>query len=57
VQKEFNPENVARETAALLEPARRDEVKRGLARVRAALGEPGAARRAAEWVLRTAEGQ
>lgn len=55
VQKEFNPENVAREVGALLDPARRDEVKRGLARVRAALGESGAARRAAEWVLRTAE--
>ncbi|HXY38181.1 MAG TPA: lipid-A-disaccharide synthase [Vicinamibacteria bacterium] len=48
IQKDFRPETVAAEALRLLEDgSRRAEVRRGLAEVRARLGEPGASARAA----------
>jgi lipid-A-disaccharide synthase len=54
IQDDCTPETVAREAIALLtNDVRRDEMRRGLARVREKLGGPGASRRAAEAILRT----
>jgi lipid-A-disaccharide synthase len=48
IQGEVLPERIAAEARAILDdPARAAEIRRDLARVRALLGEPGAARRAA----------
>lgn len=51
LQGEASGERMARELLAMLEPERAAEVRRALAEVRPALGEPGAAGRAAEAVL------
>jgi lipid-A-disaccharide synthase len=51
VQDEFTPERLARVLGAwLADPAALAARRRGLARVRERLGEPGAARRTAEWL-------
>ena len=55
IQDDFTPARVADETVGLLtDPARAAEMRRALAEVRGALGEPGASRRAAEAVLSVA---
>jgi lipid-A-disaccharide synthase len=55
IQDDFTPARVADETVGLLtDPARAAEMRRALADVRGALGEPGASRRAAEAVLSVA---
>jgi len=55
IQDAFTPARVADETVGLLtDPARAAEMRRALAEVRGALGEPGASRRAAEAVLSVA---
>jgi lipid-A-disaccharide synthase len=55
IQDDFTPARVADETVALLtDPVRAVEMRRALAEVRGALGEPGASRRAAEAVLSVA---
>ena len=52
IQSAFTPESVAKETVALLtDPARVDDMRHGLADVRAKLGRPGASTRAAAAVL------
>lgn len=49
IQDDFTPDAVAREAARLLEsPNARDEMRAGLANVRARLGKPGAIERAAQ---------
>lgn len=53
-QDEVNPERIAREVLALLDPAKREEVAQGYAEVRKRLGGPGAVGRAAEVVLEAA---
>ncbi|UCF81788.1 MAG: lipid-A-disaccharide synthase [Acidobacteriota bacterium] len=56
IQEKFRARPLAREVRAILEDSTRREVMlKGLEKVRKALGESGAARRAAEWVLRTVE--
>jgi lipid-A-disaccharide synthase len=51
IQRDFTPEAVAAETTALLEePTRREALRVELARVREALGPPGASERAAQVV-------
>lgn len=56
IQDDFTPETVAREAIALLtDEARAERVRQDLARVRTRLGAPGASRRAAEAVIRTAQ--
>jgi lipid-A-disaccharide synthase len=58
IQDAFTPEAVAREALSMLnDPVRRQRIKAGLARVRERLGEPGASRRAAAAILRTAKPQ
>jgi lipid-A-disaccharide synthase len=53
VQDAFTPEAVAREALAILtDRERAATIRRGLAKVRARLGGPGASRRAAEAILR-----
>lgn len=53
IQADVTPERVAAEARAILDdPARAAAIRADLARVRALLGEPGAARRAAEIALR-----
>jgi lipid-A-disaccharide synthase len=57
LQAEATPDAIAREAVSLLsDDARRAAVRAGFARVRERLGEPGAAGRAAEIVLRLARG-
>lgn len=57
VQEAFTPAAVSGEVAGLLrDPARAGRMREALARVRARLGPPGAARRAAEAVLAEARG-
>jgi lipid-A-disaccharide synthase len=52
LQGEVRPDRAADEVEGILtDGERRSEIKRGLGEVRAALGEPGAAGRAAEAVL------
>jgi lipid-A-disaccharide synthase len=54
IQESFTPETTAREVLTLLaDPARADDVRQGLAEVRARLGASGASTRAAAAVLRT----
>ena len=56
IQEKFRAGPLAREVRALLEDStRREKMLKGLEKVRKALGKPGAARRAAGWVLRTLE--
>jgi lipid-A-disaccharide synthase len=56
IQEKFRAGPLAREVRAILEDStRRETMLKGLEKVRKALGESGAARRAAEWVLRTVE--
>jgi len=53
IQEEVRPERIAAEAQAILsDPARAARMRSDLARVRARLGEPGAARRAAEIAAR-----
>jgi lipid-A-disaccharide synthase len=53
IQRDFTPEAVVAEAGALLaQPDRREEIRRALANVRAALGPPGASERAAQVVAR-----
>jgi lipid-A-disaccharide synthase len=55
IQDDFTPARVADEAVGLLtDPARAADMRRALAEVRDALGEPGASRRAAEAVLSVA---
>jgi lipid-A-disaccharide synthase len=57
LQGEATPDAIAREAVSLLsDDARRAAVRAEFARVRERLGEPGAAGRAAEIVLRLARG-
>lgn len=51
IQGEVNGARIAEEVRRLTEPARYEEVKQGLQKVRAKLGEPGAAERAAAAVF------
>lgn len=52
VQNDFTAEAVASEAVSMLtDPARRTQIRAGLARVRERLGPPGASRRAAEAIL------
>jgi lipid-A-disaccharide synthase len=52
IQDDFTPARVADEAVSLLtDAARAAEMRQSLAQVRASLGEPGAARRAAQAVL------
>jgi lipid-A-disaccharide synthase len=58
IQNEATPARLAEEVLALLShPDERARVKRDLAEVRAALGEPGASARTARMVLALAEGE
>lgn len=53
LQRDFTPENVAREVIALLQdPARRAEAQAGIASVREKMGSGGASKRAAEMAAR-----
>ncbi|HZX36464.1 MAG TPA: hypothetical protein VFF54_08270 [Thermodesulfobacteriota bacterium] len=52
VQKDVTAKNITIELGGLLESATKEETDHGLAEVRAALGEPGTVRRAAEAILR-----
>jgi lipid-A-disaccharide synthase len=54
IQSDVNPERIAAETLALLEPARYARVVEELAAVRSKLGDAGAARRAAEAIMEVA---
>lgn len=57
IQDDVTPERVAAEARAILDdPARAAAIRADLARVRALLGEPGAARRAAEIAVRMLDG-
>jgi lipid-A-disaccharide synthase len=57
LQEQVTAERLEREAAALLSSSdRRERMKRGLARVAAALGPPGASDRAAEAVIGAVEG-
>ncbi len=57
LQEQVTPEALEREAAALLSsPDRRERMKKGLARVAAALGPPGASDRAAQAVIEAVEG-
>lgn len=51
LQSEVNPERMGRELAALLDPERAASMRKALLRVRAHLGEPGAADRVAAHLL------
>jgi len=51
IQKDFTPQNIAREIHKLLEPARAAQAHMDLADVRRRLGPPGAVERAAEAIL------
>lgn len=51
-QKDVTAKNITIEVGGLLESATKEETDHGLAEVRAALGEPGTIRRAAEAILR-----
>ena len=58
VQDAFTPEAVAREAISMLtDRDRAARIRVGLARVRRALGGPGASRRAALAIMRVASGQ
>ena len=54
LQEQCTPEQVAKTTEELLEPARYAQLKKDLAETRARLGKPGAVQRVAELVLRVA---
>jgi lipid-A-disaccharide synthase len=57
LQEQVNPERLASEAEALLESSsRREQMKRALERVAAALGPPGASERAAEAVIEAVSG-
>ena len=52
LQADFNPDTIAAKVEELLTPERRSEVLKGYQEVRERLGGPGAARRAAQTILR-----
>jgi len=54
IQAEATAERIAQEVLAVLEPRRREQILEGYQEVRRRLGEPGAAGRAAEAILRIA---